>query len=74
MEKGFLNKVEDNATELKEIWDQWNNEVKQLFYENYGDLPYFLDVKFKVSSGQDLLESSKCANLFKEVDGYNRDE
>ncbi|MFQ6656267.1 hypothetical protein Gotur_026453 [Gossypium turneri] len=45
MEKGFLNKVEDNAAvrtwsetvdvtqnnlqELKEIWDQWNNEIKQ---------------------------------------------
>ncbi|MFQ6656266.1 hypothetical protein Gotur_026453 [Gossypium turneri] len=83
MEKGFLNKVEDNAAvrtwsetveqekgdsladgyiselwdftrisvtqnnlqELKEIWDQWNNEVRQLFYNNYGDLPYLLDVK-----------------------------
>ncbi|MFQ6652051.1 hypothetical protein Gotur_024100 [Gossypium turneri] len=45
MEKGFLDKVEDNAAvrtwsettyvaqnnlqELKEIWDQWNTEVKQ---------------------------------------------
>ncbi|MFQ6654630.1 hypothetical protein Gotur_025535 [Gossypium turneri] len=83
MEKGFLDKVEDNATvrtwsettqqekgdsladghvsklwdftrisvtqnnlqELKEIWDQWNDEVRQLFYNNYGDLPYLLDVK-----------------------------
>ena len=83
MEKGFLDKVEDNAAvqtwsettqqekgdsladgyvselwdftrisvaqnnlqELKEIWDQWNNEVRQLFYDNYGDLPYLLDVK-----------------------------
>ncbi|MBA0731673.1 hypothetical protein Golax_022711 [Gossypium laxum] len=31
--------------ELKEIWDQWDNEIKQLFYSNYGDLPYLLDVK-----------------------------
>ncbi|MFQ6653760.1 hypothetical protein Gotur_024997 [Gossypium turneri] len=31
--------------ELKEIWDQWNNEVKQLFYDNYWDLHYLLDVK-----------------------------
>ncbi|MBA0880304.1 hypothetical protein Goshw_015434, partial [Gossypium schwendimanii] len=31
--------------ELKEIWDQWNNEVRQLFYSNYGDLPYLLDMK-----------------------------
>ncbi|MFQ6666517.1 hypothetical protein Gotur_032834 [Gossypium turneri] len=83
MEKGFLDKVEDNAAvrtwsetmqqekgdsladgyvsklwdftgisvaqnnlqELKEIWDQWNNEVRQLFYDNYRDLPYLLDVK-----------------------------
>ncbi|MFQ6654087.1 hypothetical protein Gotur_025201 [Gossypium turneri] len=61
MEKGFLSKVENNAAvrtwsettpvtqnslqELKEIWDQWNDEVRQLFYDNYGDLPYLLDVK-----------------------------
>ncbi|MFQ6654771.1 hypothetical protein Gotur_025617 [Gossypium turneri] len=56
MEKGFLDKVEDNAAvqicsetthlqELKEIWDQLNDEVKQLFYSSYGDLPYLLDVK-----------------------------
>ncbi|MFQ6664400.1 hypothetical protein Gotur_031530 [Gossypium turneri] len=65
MEKGFLDKVEDNAAvrtwsettqqekgdsladgyELKEIWDQWDDEVRQLFYDNYGDLPYLLDAK-----------------------------
>ncbi|MBA0784729.1 hypothetical protein Gotri_027213 [Gossypium trilobum] len=83
MEKGFLDKVEDNAAiriwaettqqekgdslieghvsklwdftrisviqndlrEMKEIWDQWDNETKQLFYCNYGDLPYLLSVK-----------------------------
>ncbi|MFQ6659480.1 hypothetical protein Gotur_028369 [Gossypium turneri] len=31
--------------ELKEIWNQWDNEIKQFFYSNYGDLPYLLDVK-----------------------------
>ncbi|MBA0645834.1 hypothetical protein Goklo_013877, partial [Gossypium klotzschianum] len=31
--------------ELKEIWDQWNDKVRQLFYSNYGDLPYLLDMK-----------------------------
>ncbi|MBA0755642.1 hypothetical protein Gogos_020075 [Gossypium gossypioides] len=31
--------------ELKEIWDQWNDEVKKLFYSGYGDLPYLLDIK-----------------------------
>ncbi|MFQ6671618.1 hypothetical protein Gotur_036109 [Gossypium turneri] len=56
MENEFLDKVEDNAAvqtcvtqnslqELKEIWDQWNDEVKQLFYSNYGDLPCLLDIK-----------------------------
>ncbi|MBA0840718.1 hypothetical protein Goarm_003278 [Gossypium armourianum] len=83
MEKGFLDKVEDNAAvqiwfeklqqekgdsltdgymselwdftrisviqndlqEMKEIWDQWDDEIKQLFYFNYSDLPYLLDVK-----------------------------
>ncbi|MBA0878546.1 hypothetical protein Goshw_010802 [Gossypium schwendimanii] len=28
-----------------EICDQWNDEVKQLFYSSYGDLPYMLDIK-----------------------------
>ncbi|KAK5839537.1 hypothetical protein PVK06_008338 [Gossypium arboreum] len=83
MEKGFFDKVEDNAAvriwaettqqekgdsltegyvselwnftrisvtqnnlqEMKEIWGQWDDEVKQLFYCHYGDLPYLLDVK-----------------------------
>ncbi|KAK5803463.1 hypothetical protein PVK06_031108 [Gossypium arboreum] len=83
MEKGFFDKVEDNAAvrvwaettqqekgdsltkgyvselwnftrisvtqnnlqELKEIWNQWDDEFKQLFYCHYGDLPYLLDVK-----------------------------
>ncbi|MBA0729449.1 hypothetical protein Golax_020610, partial [Gossypium laxum] len=31
--------------ELKEIWDQWGDEIRQLFYGNYGDLSYLLDVK-----------------------------
>ncbi|MBA0754857.1 hypothetical protein Gogos_019916 [Gossypium gossypioides] len=30
---------------MKEIWDQWDNETKQLFYCNYGDLPHLLSVK-----------------------------
>ncbi|MBA0671730.1 hypothetical protein Goklo_024605 [Gossypium klotzschianum] len=83
MEKGFLDKVEDNAVvqtwsetthrkkdhslaegyvskswdftrisvtqnslqELKEIWDQWNDEVKKLFYFGYGDPSYLFDIK-----------------------------
>ncbi|KAG8496366.1 hypothetical protein CXB51_007590 [Gossypium anomalum] len=59
MENGLLDRVEGNANvhrwseqtqlereiELKEIWDQWGNETKQLFYGNYGDLSYLLDVQ-----------------------------
>ncbi|MBA0879812.1 hypothetical protein Goshw_013757, partial [Gossypium schwendimanii] len=36
---------QNSLQELKEIWDQWNDEVRQLFYSNYGDLPYLLDMK-----------------------------
>ncbi|MFQ6661104.1 hypothetical protein Gotur_029374 [Gossypium turneri] len=60
MEKGFPDKVEDNVAVriwsekiqqkkgdslLKEIWDQWDDETKQLFYRDNGDLPYLLNVK-----------------------------
>ncbi|MFQ6671628.1 hypothetical protein Gotur_036109 [Gossypium turneri] len=37
--------TQNSLQELKEIWDQWNDEVKQLFYSNYGDLPCLLDIK-----------------------------
>ncbi|MBA0755270.1 hypothetical protein Gogos_020055 [Gossypium gossypioides] len=59
MEKGFLDKVEDNAAvrawsemiqhekgdSLAKGYGQWNDEVRQLFYSNYGDLSYLLDMK-----------------------------
>ncbi|KAG8485389.1 hypothetical protein CXB51_021589 [Gossypium anomalum] len=35
----------NNLQELKEVWNQWGNETKQLFYGNYRDLPYLLDVQ-----------------------------
>ncbi|MBA0834162.1 hypothetical protein Goarm_006542 [Gossypium armourianum] len=43
----------DSLTEgyMSELWDftrirdQWDDETKQLFYPNYGDLHYLLDVK-----------------------------
>ncbi|MBA0877263.1 hypothetical protein Goshw_019001, partial [Gossypium schwendimanii] len=37
--------TQNSLQELKEIWDKWNDETKQLFYFNYGDLTYLLDVK-----------------------------
>ncbi|MBA0755784.1 hypothetical protein Gogos_019819, partial [Gossypium gossypioides] len=59
MEKGFLDKVEDNAAvrtwseaiqrekgdSLAKGYDQWNDKDRQLFYSNYGDLPYLLNMK-----------------------------
>ncbi|MFQ6657362.1 hypothetical protein Gotur_027078 [Gossypium turneri] len=43
MENRFLDKVEDNA--VVQTWSEGNDEVKQLFYSSYGDLPYLLDIK-----------------------------
>ncbi|KAA3479899.1 Nucleoside-triphosphatase THEP1 [Gossypium australe] len=37
--------TQNELQELKEIWTQWDNEMKQQFYGTYGDLPYLLDVK-----------------------------
>ncbi|MBA0671862.1 hypothetical protein Goklo_000131 [Gossypium klotzschianum] len=37
--------TQNSFQELREIWDKWNDETNQLFYSNYGDLPYLLDVK-----------------------------
>ncbi|MBA0730726.1 hypothetical protein Golax_025921, partial [Gossypium laxum] len=37
--------TQNSMKKLKKIWDQWNEEVRQLFYSNYGDLPYLLDMK-----------------------------
>ncbi|MBA0672797.1 hypothetical protein Goklo_024055, partial [Gossypium klotzschianum] len=37
--------AQNSLQELKKIWDQWNDEVKQLFYSGRGDLPYLLDIK-----------------------------
>ncbi|KAG8490379.1 hypothetical protein CXB51_016048 [Gossypium anomalum] len=37
--------TQNDLRELREIWNSWNDEIKQLFYCNYGDLPYLLDIK-----------------------------
>ncbi|MBA0820759.1 hypothetical protein Gohar_025753, partial [Gossypium harknessii] len=39
-----INVTQNNLQELKEIWAQWDDEVRRLFYCNYGDLPYLLDI------------------------------
>ena len=40
----YIRITQDNQHELKEIWDQWGSEAKQLFYNNHGDLQYLLDL------------------------------
>ncbi|MBA0671812.1 hypothetical protein Goklo_025100, partial [Gossypium klotzschianum] len=37
--------TQNNLQELREIWDRWNDETKQLFYSNYRDLSYLFDIK-----------------------------
>lgn len=37
--------TQNDLQELRDIWNSRNGEVKQLFYCNYDDLPYLLDVK-----------------------------
>ncbi|KAG8492370.1 hypothetical protein CXB51_009635 [Gossypium anomalum] len=41
-----VNSTQNELHELRNIWAQWDDEAKQLFYQSYGDLPYSLDVKF----------------------------
>ncbi|KAG8474323.1 hypothetical protein CXB51_033541 [Gossypium anomalum] len=40
-----INSTQNEFQELRDIWAQWDDEAKQLFYQNYRDLPYLLDVK-----------------------------
>ncbi|KAG8498432.1 hypothetical protein CXB51_004947 [Gossypium anomalum] len=40
-----INSTQNEFQELRDIWAQWDDEAKQLFYQNYEDLPYLLDVK-----------------------------
>ncbi|MBA0854774.1 hypothetical protein Goshw_004786 [Gossypium schwendimanii] len=37
--------IQNDLQEMKEMWGQWDDEIKQLFYCNYGDLPHLLSVK-----------------------------
>ncbi|KAK8505750.1 hypothetical protein V6N12_024733 [Hibiscus sabdariffa] len=40
---------QNNLQELKEIWAQWDDNMKQDFYQSYGDITYMLDVKVEKS-------------------------
>ncbi|XP_052883574.1 uncharacterized protein LOC108450296 [Gossypium arboreum] len=37
--------TQNKLQELKDIWTSWDECIKQLFYQSYGDIPYLLDVK-----------------------------
>ena len=37
--------IQNDLREMKEIWDQWDDGTKQMFYRDYGDLPHLLGVK-----------------------------
>ncbi|MBA0575093.1 hypothetical protein Golob_000023 [Gossypium lobatum] len=51
--------TQNSLQKLKKIWDQWNEEVRQLFYSNYRDLPYLLDMKWVTARIQQKGDS-KC--------------
>ncbi|MBA0880628.1 hypothetical protein Goshw_006057 [Gossypium schwendimanii] len=53
--------TQNGLQELKEIWDQWNEEIRQLFYSNYGNLPYLLDIKWVTARIQQKGDS-KCVH------------
>ncbi|MBA0754977.1 hypothetical protein Gogos_020697 [Gossypium gossypioides] len=63
--------TQNSLQELKEIWDQWNDEIKQLFNSSYGDLPYLLDLKVDKRMFRALAQfwnSAYCCFTFGSVD------
>ncbi|MBA0671669.1 hypothetical protein Goklo_007310, partial [Gossypium klotzschianum] len=40
----YISVTQNSLQDVKEIWGQWDDEIKQLFYCHYGDLPYLLDI------------------------------
>ncbi|MBA0820045.1 hypothetical protein Gohar_028366 [Gossypium harknessii] len=52
----------NNLQELKEIWDQWDDETKQLFYYNYGNLPYLLEVDL-VPTVEEYTTLLRCSRI-----------
>ncbi|MFQ6622150.1 hypothetical protein Gotur_002069, partial [Gossypium turneri] len=45
----------------------WDNEIKQLFYSNYGDLPYLLDVKVDKSLFRALAQAVNVPTFLKKL-------
>ncbi|KAG8480383.1 hypothetical protein CXB51_025105 [Gossypium anomalum] len=40
-----INVVQNELQELRDIWASWDERIKQLFYQSYGDISYLLDVR-----------------------------
>ncbi|KAL1186073.1 hypothetical protein V6Z11_A01G154700 [Gossypium hirsutum] len=40
-----VNVVQNELQELKDIWASWDEGIKQLFYQSYGDISYLLDTR-----------------------------
>lgn len=40
-----VNVIQNELQELRDIWASWNEGIKQLFYQNYGDVSYLLSIR-----------------------------
>ncbi|XP_052880529.1 uncharacterized protein LOC128286833 [Gossypium arboreum] len=40
-----INVAQNELQALKDIWAHWDEGIKQLFYQSYGDIAYLLDIK-----------------------------
>ncbi|KAL1134584.1 hypothetical protein V6Z11_A12G112500 [Gossypium hirsutum] len=40
-----VNVVQNELQELRDIWASWDEGIKQLFYQSYGDISYLLDIR-----------------------------
>ncbi|KAG8474320.1 hypothetical protein CXB51_034002 [Gossypium anomalum] len=40
-----INVAQNELQELRDVWASWDEGTKKLFYQNYGDISYLLDVR-----------------------------
>ncbi|KAL1156647.1 hypothetical protein V6Z11_A08G105100 [Gossypium hirsutum] len=40
-----VNVVQNELQKLRDIWASWDEGIKQLFYQSYGDISYLLDIR-----------------------------
>ncbi|KAG8502415.1 hypothetical protein CXB51_000459 [Gossypium anomalum] len=40
-----VNVAQNELQELRDIWASWDERIKQLFYQSYGDISYLLDIR-----------------------------